>query len=636
MKRLLTLLTILFVMNFSSALGNYNTNEELTIDFYLNSEIELSGSGTLKNLLATVFLVPLTDNLQNVISLLETSSPTAEIEFDEDIKYTWKEESENYEFGYSSVIKTQNKLYKVPEVSFPYENIPEELNEYLQPQEITDLNSDIIQKTSEIIENEDNAYLAVHEIAGWIYTNIDYDLNTVTETAAKKSSWVIENRQGVCDEITSLFISMTRSIGIPARFVSGMAYTNVYDNFGNHGWAEVYYPNYGWVPYDVTFDQFGWIDPSHIALQKTLDAGESSITYRWESTGSIDLDSKEISTIAEITAEGDQIDPVFDISLKAIKDTVAPGSYVPMRVRIENPFNGYISDQITITKAPGLTERNYQVVALKPKETRDIFWIVEIPDNAQENYVYTTTIELNDLFGSTDTEEITFATGSGYEYISLEEAEEIVEDLTPEDNDFSSNQIVLSCNPEKDYYYSYHTANIICNFRSINNALNNLEICIKENCETFSIQSNKEKNFEFQIQPSNNPVKVTLKNSEINVGRTILLNYQDGPEIKITPIDIYNINYDEEIDIPITINSKTPLKNIKINLNRFEAITFDSLDGTKSFTLSSNSKHLNSEKINLKIEFEDEEGNSYSIEHEQDLKINNLPWYWKFINLFRG
>ena len=96
-----------------------------------------------------------------------------------------------------------------------------------------------------------------------------------------------------------------------------------------------------------------------------------------------------------------------------------------------------------------------------------------------------------------------------------EQAEEIVEDLTPEDNDFSSNQIVLSCNPEKDYYYSYHTANIICNFRSINNALNNLEICIKENCETFSIQSNKEKNFEFQIQPSNNPVKVTLKNSEI-------------------------------------------------------------------------------------------------------------------------
>jgi len=636
MKKLLTLTIILLMLPLTLA-TNYYLYDELTVDFSLDTEIFLSGTGSLNNLIANVYLIPLDDQLQTINTFSESSTPTAETDKNSDsLRFTWTEQSPSYNFGYDSVVKIQNRLFMVPEVNFPYSQIPEEYNEYVQAAEIIDINSDIISQASEIIENEDNAYLAVHEIADWVYNNIEYDLNTVTAKAAKQSSWTLENRQGVCDEITSLFISMTRSIGIPARFVSGVAYTNLYDDFGNHGWAEVYYPDYGWVPYDVTFDQFGWIDPTHVALQKTADAGSSSITYSWEANGDINLETGEISSLGEITSLGNDMEQVFDINLHAIETEVAPGSYVPIRVRVVNPFNGYISDQLTVTKAPDLTEKNVKVTALGPKQTKDIFWIVKIPEDADSGYIYTTTIEVRDTFNSLDSEDITFAPDAGYKYISLEEAEEMVDSMTIDEEDQFSSQVVLSCQLDKDYYYSFSQANIECNVRSINDNLPHLEICLKENCEIFALTKNSEKDFTFPITPSNDPVVVNLKNSEIDVKRVLLLNYLEKPEIKIARIGINSMNYDELIDIPLTISSQTPIKDVNLNMNRFQPITIDELDGTKTFTISTNTKHFNAEKISIKIEFKDEEGNFYEQEYTQQIKVNNLPWYWNFINIFRS
>ena len=52
--------------------------------------------------------------------------------------------------------------------------------------------------------------------------NVKYDITTSTEDVSQKSSWVLKNKIGVCDEITNLFISLNRASGIPARFVSGV------------------------------------------------------------------------------------------------------------------------------------------------------------------------------------------------------------------------------------------------------------------------------------------------------------------------------------------------------------------------------------------------------------------------------
>ena len=123
----------------------------------------------------------------------------------------------------------------------------------------------------------------VFKIGEWTKKNIKYDLSTLTESVSQKASWVLKNKEGVCDELTNLFISMLRSVGIPARFVTGMVYTNMESSWGNHGWAEVYFPGKGRVPWDVTFGQFGWVDPSHVKLDDDVDSGESSVNYKWRS-----------------------------------------------------------------------------------------------------------------------------------------------------------------------------------------------------------------------------------------------------------------------------------------------------------------------------------------------------------------
>src|SRR3989338_2220208 len=107
-------------------------------------------------------------------------------------------------------------------------------------------------------------YVASFLLASWVKENVRYDLTTLTAEAVQTSSWVFQERRGVCDELTNLFIAMARSVGIPARFVTGTVYSGLLPGWGNHGWAEVYFQGYGWVPFDVTYGQYGWIDPSHV------------------------------------------------------------------------------------------------------------------------------------------------------------------------------------------------------------------------------------------------------------------------------------------------------------------------------------------------------------------------------------
>ena len=60
--------------------------------------------------------------------------------------------------------------------------------------------------------------------------------------------------KGNCTDFHSLFISMSRSIGIPSRFVIGAPVPEgpVGAIPGYHCWAEFYHPDYGWVPVDAS------------------------------------------------------------------------------------------------------------------------------------------------------------------------------------------------------------------------------------------------------------------------------------------------------------------------------------------------------------------------------------------------
>ncbi|HEX6487516.1 MAG TPA: transglutaminase family protein [Candidatus Dormibacteraeota bacterium] len=65
---------------------------------------------------------------------------------------------------------------------------------------------------------------------------------------------VIKAGTGVCQDFAHLFVAVARSLGLPARYVSGYIHGGAgHQGAGaSHAWAEALVPGLGWVGYDPT------------------------------------------------------------------------------------------------------------------------------------------------------------------------------------------------------------------------------------------------------------------------------------------------------------------------------------------------------------------------------------------------
>lgn len=72
----------------------------------------------------------------------------------------------------------------------------------------------------------------------------------------------LESGKGICFDYASLFASMCRSQGIPAKLVMGYVRGDVY-----HAWNEIYTEETGWITVDLFLDKGGWelLDPTFYA-----------------------------------------------------------------------------------------------------------------------------------------------------------------------------------------------------------------------------------------------------------------------------------------------------------------------------------------------------------------------------------
>jgi len=96
---------------------------------------------------------------------------------------------------------------------------------------------------------------AAELLTHWVYANVRRELATSVPSAAK----VLELRRGDCNEFATLYVALARSVGLPARTVSGLLYLN--GRFYYHAWPEVYLSD--WVAVDPTFDQYP-ADAAHL------------------------------------------------------------------------------------------------------------------------------------------------------------------------------------------------------------------------------------------------------------------------------------------------------------------------------------------------------------------------------------
>lgn len=101
---------------------------------------------------------------------------------------------------------------------------------------------------------------AAYELMQRIYT--DFEFNTKVTNVATPIHDVIKEKKGVCQDFAQIAIACVRSVGLPARYVSGYIETlpppgkeKLIGTDASHAWFSVYIPSFGWVDFDPTNNQ---------------------------------------------------------------------------------------------------------------------------------------------------------------------------------------------------------------------------------------------------------------------------------------------------------------------------------------------------------------------------------------------
>jgi len=117
----------------------------------------------------------------------------------------------------------------------------------------------------------------VHELTRRIYSEFAYDPNFTT--VATPVTEVLAQRRGVCQDFAHLAIACLRSLGLPARYVSGYIETNTAPGVGglrgadaSHAWFSVYEPTLGWIDFDPTNNQV--VGRRHVTVAWGRDYGD--------------------------------------------------------------------------------------------------------------------------------------------------------------------------------------------------------------------------------------------------------------------------------------------------------------------------------------------------------------------------
>lgn len=92
----------------------------------------------------------------------------------------------------------------------------------------------------------------LHALVSGLHKQIVFDTRPTQTTTPAAEAFAL--KRGVCQDISHIFIAAARSLGIPARYVSGYFHRidGVVDQEAGHAWSEAFVDGLGWVGFDAT------------------------------------------------------------------------------------------------------------------------------------------------------------------------------------------------------------------------------------------------------------------------------------------------------------------------------------------------------------------------------------------------
>ncbi|HKT12051.1 MAG TPA: DUF3488 and transglutaminase-like domain-containing protein, partial [Terriglobia bacterium] len=170
-----------------------------------------------------------------------------------------------------SALRSAPETYS-PEIRFLYLRLPPRLDLHIR---------DLAQKvTSHAANNYDRTVAILNYFRAHFAYTLDAQKIDPSDPVA---SFLFNTRKGYCEYFASAMAVMLRTLGIPARLVNGFQ-TGSYNHFGKdfvvrardaHSWVEVYFPGYGWIPFDPTPP-----DPQPV-VASDLDNYMDALTLLW-------------------------------------------------------------------------------------------------------------------------------------------------------------------------------------------------------------------------------------------------------------------------------------------------------------------------------------------------------------------
>ena len=163
--------------------------------------------------------------------------------------------------------KTPSNVHRVSESATPWNDLSKEMIEfpvkflelknYTLPSPLVSYHEELRKYAQISFPVGRPMYEAVWELTQRIYEDFEYDPNyTTVSTPILKA---FQGRKGVCQDFAHIAICCLRSIGLPARYVSGYIETLppegeslLVGSAASHAWFSAYIPELGWLDFDPT------------------------------------------------------------------------------------------------------------------------------------------------------------------------------------------------------------------------------------------------------------------------------------------------------------------------------------------------------------------------------------------------
>lgn len=160
-----------------------------------------------------------------------------------------------------------------------------------------------VNKTDAIASEAETPYETAVVLTYWLRANHNYSLDVPPPDGEVTDELLFERDEAFCAYFATALTNMLRTQGVPARYVTGYVpgeFDESDDRFvvrgmHAHAWVEVYFPRYGWVPFEPTP-----AEDREETLEDAVEEGEDSIT---------DAESMDDELLEEVIDGIDGIDP---------------------------------------------------------------------------------------------------------------------------------------------------------------------------------------------------------------------------------------------------------------------------------------------------------------------------------------